>query len=55
MVVDLRFTGRHPHIIAQIVNAVAEEYINMTMEAKIENGKTGTEIDFAEIDDAFAY
>jgi capsular exopolysaccharide synthesis family protein len=39
MVVDLRFTGRHPHIIAQIVNAVAEEYINMTMEAKIENAQ----------------
>ncbi|UCD70827.1 MAG: polysaccharide biosynthesis tyrosine autokinase [Syntrophobacterales bacterium] len=36
MVVDLRFTGRYPHIIAKIVNAVAEEYINMTMEAKIE-------------------
>jgi len=36
MVVDLSFTGRHPHIIAQIVDAVAEEYINMTMEAKIE-------------------
>jgi len=36
MVVDLSFTGRHPHIIAQIANAAAEEYINMTMEAKIE-------------------
>jgi capsular exopolysaccharide synthesis family protein len=36
MVVDLSFTGRHPHIIARIVNATAEEYINMTMEAKIE-------------------
>ncbi len=36
MVVDLSFTGRHPHIIAQIANAIAEEYINMTMEAKIE-------------------
>jgi capsular exopolysaccharide synthesis family protein len=36
MVVDLSFTGRHPRIIAQIANAVAEEYINMTMEAKIE-------------------
>jgi capsular exopolysaccharide synthesis family protein len=39
MVVDLSFTGRHPHIIAQIVNAVAEEYINMTMEAKIETAQ----------------
>ncbi|UCD71996.1 MAG: hypothetical protein JSW70_03120, partial [Syntrophobacterales bacterium] len=36
MVVDLSFTGRYPHIIAKIANAVAEEYINMTMEAKIE-------------------
>jgi succinoglycan biosynthesis transport protein ExoP len=36
MVVDLSFTGRYPHIIAQIANAVAEEYINMSMEAKIE-------------------
>jgi len=36
MVVDLSFTGRYPHIIADIVNAIAEEYINMTMEAKIE-------------------
>ena len=36
MVVDLSFTGRHPHIIAQIADAVAQEYINMTMEAKIE-------------------
>jgi succinoglycan biosynthesis transport protein ExoP len=36
MVVDLSFTGRYPHIIAQIANAIAEEYINMTMEAKIE-------------------
>jgi capsular exopolysaccharide synthesis family protein len=36
MVVDLSFTGRYPHIIAQIADAVAEEYINMTMEAKIE-------------------
>jgi len=36
MVVDLSFTGRYPKIIAQIANAVAEEYINMTMEAKIE-------------------
>jgi succinoglycan biosynthesis transport protein ExoP len=36
MVVDLSFTGRYPHIIADIVNAIAEEYINMTMEAKID-------------------
>jgi succinoglycan biosynthesis transport protein ExoP len=36
MVVDLSFTGRYPKIIAQIANAVGEEYINMTMEAKIE-------------------
>jgi capsular exopolysaccharide synthesis family protein len=36
MVVDLSFTGRYPHVISQIVNAVGEEYINMTMEAKIE-------------------
>ncbi len=36
MVVDLSFTGRYPKIIAEIANAVAEEYINMTMEAKIE-------------------
>ncbi len=36
MVVDLSFTGLHPRIIAQIANAVAEEYISMTMEAKIE-------------------
>ena len=36
MVVDLSFTGRYPHTIAQIANAIAEEYINMSMEAKIE-------------------
>jgi len=36
MVVDLSFTGRYPKVIAQIANAVGEEYINMTMEAKIE-------------------
>jgi len=36
MVVDLSFIGRYPKIIAQIANAIAEEYINMTMEAKIE-------------------
>lgn len=36
MVVDLSFTGRYPNVIAQIANAVADEYINMTMEAKIE-------------------
>jgi len=39
MVVDLSFTGRYPHIIAQIANAVAEEYINMSMEAKIESAQ----------------
>ncbi len=39
MVVDLSFTGRHPRIIAQIADAVAEEYINMTMEAKIETAQ----------------
>jgi len=36
MVVDLSFTGRYPKVIAEIANAVAEEYINMTLEAKIE-------------------
>ena len=39
MVVDLSFTGRYPHIIAEIANAVAEEYINMSMEAKIGNAQ----------------
>jgi capsular exopolysaccharide synthesis family protein len=39
MVVDLSFTGRYPRIIARIVNATAEEYINMTMEAKIETAQ----------------
>ncbi|NVL93394.1 MAG: polysaccharide biosynthesis tyrosine autokinase, partial [Desulfobacterales bacterium] len=39
MVVDLSFTGRYPNIIAQIANAIAEEYINMTMEAKIETAQ----------------
>lgn len=39
MVVDLSFTGRYPKVIAQIANAVAEEYINMTLEAKIETAQ----------------
>jgi succinoglycan biosynthesis transport protein ExoP len=39
MVVDLSFTGRYPNIIAQVANAVAEEYINMSLEAKIETSQ----------------